>query len=102
MRSFEVKFDNMGHFGNSIRYVTPVKDEKLLALHEYFDSDYANGFSGWKPHVTVYKHSEPTEIVLSEEIVEKLEGLINANIIGIELGEFFPPKHIMRVLFSDN
>ena len=97
--SFPVKLNGLGHFGNMVRYVSPEIDEVLRELHMYFDSDYANGYSDWVPHVTVYRHSEPTEIELSEQIIEKLERLQNASIVGIELGEFFPAKKIIRVLF---
>ena len=71
--SFPVKLKGLGHFGNMVRYVSPEIDEVLRELHMYFDSDYANGYSDWVPHVTVYRHSEPAEIELSEQIVEKLD-----------------------------
>lgn len=99
-KSFEVKFIGLKHFGNVVRYVVPEVSEELKNLHLHFDSDYANGFNGWKPHVTVYRHSEPKEIELSKQIMDKLDEIEKARIVGIELGEFFPPKQIVRVLFS--
>ena len=99
-KSFEIKFIGINHFGNVLRYVVPEMSEELKNLHLHFDSDYANGFHGWKPHVTVYRHSEPKEIELSKQIMDKLDGIKNARIVGIELGEFFPPKQIIRVLFQ--
>ncbi len=99
-RSFDVKFSGLKHFGNVVRYIKPEISEELMKLRKYFDSDYANGFDGWKPHATVYRHSEPKEIELSKQIVDNLEKLTDAKIIGIELGEFFPPKKIIRVLFN--
>ena len=51
------------------------------------------------PHATIYHHSEPVESELSDVVKEKLDTLTNAQIVGIELGEFFPPKKIVRVLF---
>lgn len=98
--SFDVKFIGLNHFGNVVRYMEPEINENLINLHVHFDSDYANGYNGWMPHATVYRHNEPTEIEFSKEIVDKLEKLTNAKIIGIELGEFFPPKKIIRVLFD--
>lgn len=80
-----------------VRFIKPEINEELLNLHNYFDSDYANGFSGWKPHITIYRHSEPMEIEISKTITDKLETLNNAKIIGIELGEFFPPKKIIHI-----
>ena len=98
--AFDVKFVGLNHFGSSVRYMEPEISDELLNLHMHFDSDYANGFSGWAPHATIYRHSEPTEIELSEEITQRLNLISNPKIIGIELGEFFPPKKIVRVLFD--
>ena len=98
--SFAVKFIGLKHFGNLVRYIEPEISTDLINLHEHFDSDYANGYSGWMPHATVYRHSEPNEIELTKQIRDKLEKLTNSTIIGIELGEFFPPKQIVRVLFD--
>lgn len=97
---FEVTFKGLGHFGNVVRFMEPEISEKLLNLHDHFDSDYANGFPEWSPHVTIYRHSEPTEIEVTEEILQKLTLISNSEIVGIELGEFFPPKQIIRVPFD--
>ena len=101
-KEFEVKFTGVKHFGNVLRYIEAEIIKELMQLHLPFDSDYANGFHGWKPHVTVYRHSEPKEIVLPKEITNKIEEIENARIIGIELGEFFPPKKIIQVLFAQD
>ena len=101
-KEFEVKFRGLNHFGNVVRYITPEMNEELMNLHLCFDSDYANGFHGWKPHVTVYRHSEPKEIELTKQIRDKIEKIKNARIVGIELGEFFPPKQIVRVFFGED
>ena len=85
-----------------VRYIQPEVSEELLVLHSYFDSDYANGYEGWKPHITVYRHSEPTKLELTQDILEALKQLSKATVVGIELGEFFPPKKIMSVLFEEN
>lgn len=98
--SFEVEFGGLNHFGNMVRFIDPVISDKLLQLHRHFDSDYANGYDGWMPHVTVYRHCQPMEIELSKKLTEKIEQLKGARVVGIELGEFFPPKKIVRVLFE--
>ena len=97
---FDVKFVGLNHFGNVVRYMEPEISDELLNLHMHFDSDYANGFPGWAPHATICRHSEPTEIELSGKIMQKLHLISNPKIVGIELGEFFPPKKIVRVLFD--
>lgn len=98
--SFGIKFLRLNHFGNVVRYIQPEINEALLKLHSCFDSDYANGYDSWMPHVTIYRHSEPAEIELSDVTKEKLDKLTDAKIVGIELGEFFPPKMIVRKLFQ--
>ena len=98
--SFGVSFTGLNHFGNVVRFVEPMISEELSALHMHFDSDYANGFETWKPHATVYRHSEPKEIEVSPSITDKLDRLSDAKIVGIELGEFFPAKRIVRVIFD--
>ena len=59
-------------------------------LHNHFDSDYANGYPGWLPHVTVYRHAAPTEAAWPAY------DPFDAKIVAIELGEFFPAKFIAR------
>lgn len=95
-----VEFNGIKHFGNVVRYIEPEISEELLNLHMHFDSDYANGYSEWMPHITLYRHSEPSELKVPEEIIQKMEKVTHASIVGIELGEFFPMKKISRVLFD--
>lgn len=95
--SFEVRFTGLNHFGNLVRYLEPECSENLLELHRSFDSDYANGFNEWKPHVTVYRHAVSTEIELSADLDCKVKEMTTGRIVAIELGEFFPAKHIIRV-----
>ena len=97
---FDITFCDLDHLGNMVRFLRPEISKELLELHQHFDSDYANGYPGWMPHATVYRHSEPREIELSKQIADKIEVVKNARIVGIELGEFFPPKKIIRVLFE--
>ena len=70
-------------------------------LHLHFDSDYANGYSGWAPHATLYIHEESREALVSEELKSKIDAVKSAKIVGIELGEFFPAKFIIREMFEE-
>lgn len=99
-KGFPISFEGLQHFGNTVRWMKPQMSEELMNLHLHFDSDYANGYLGWMPHATVFIHMEPAELELSEAMQEKLEGLKEARIVGIELGEFFPAKFIVRELFE--
>lgn len=92
-----VRFSGLNHFGNVVRFLEPEVSEELFNLHLHFNSDYANGYPGWIPHVTLYRHRMPMEITVSTQISAQIH---NAKIVGIELGEFFPAKKIIRVLFE--
>ena len=98
-KPFEIKILGMNHFGNKVRFLEPELSEDLMNLHLHFDSDYANGYPEWMPHATVYIHEEPKEIELPEELAEKVESVKVAKVVGIELGEFFPAKFIVREMF---
>lgn len=99
-KGFPVIFEGLQHFGNVVRWMKPRMSEELMNLHLHFDSDYANGYPEWAAHATVFIHKEPTELELTEAMQEKLEALKEARIVGIELGEFFPAKFIVRELFE--
>lgn len=99
-KGFSVIFDGLQHFGNVVRFLKPQMSEELMNLHLHFDNDYANGYQEWAAHATMFIHKEPTELELTEAMQEKLEGLKKARIVGIELGEFFPARFIVRELFE--
>ena len=99
-KSFPVFFEGLQHFGNVVRWMKPRMSEELMNLHLHFDNDYANGYPEWAAHATVFIHKEPTELELTDALQEKLEALKEARIVGIELGEFFPAKFIVRELFE--
>ena len=100
-KPFEIKSLGMNHFGNKVRFLEPELSEDLMNLHLHFDSDYANGYPGWMPHATVYIHEKPREITVSEELEEKINSVKTAKVVGIELGEFFPAKFIVREMFEE-
>ena len=98
---WEIKFLGMNHFGNKVRFLEPEVSDELMKLHLPFDSDYANGYPGWMPHATVYIHEEPKEIELPEVLAKQIETVKTAKVVGIELGEFFPAKFIVREMFGE-
>ena len=100
-KPFEIKILGLNHFGNKVRFLEPEISEDLMNLHLHFDSDYANGYSGWAPHATLYIHEESRETLVSEELKAKIDAVKSAKIVGIELGEFFPAKFIIREMFEE-
>ncbi|MBR4083142.1 MAG: hypothetical protein IKK33_02535 [Lachnospiraceae bacterium] len=101
MKGFPITFEGLQHFGNTVRWMKPRMNEELMNLHLHFDSDYANGYPDWMAHATVFIHKEPAELKLPEAMQEILETMKEARIVGIELGEFFPAKFIVRELFEE-
>ena len=94
-----VRFGEFGHFGNTVRWLAPEVSDELMALHLHFDSDYANGYPGWWPHATVYRHSVPVE-ELPDALIAMAGEITGGFITGIELGEFFPARKIVDASFG--
>ena len=97
-REFDIAFSGYGDFGNRVLYLKPSIPKELLDLRENFKSDYAGGFD-WVPHATVFC-GEEHEVIKAKAILDKLEFPIQSKIIAIELGEFFPPRKILREDFK--
>lgn len=92
---FELELDGIGHFDYKVIYAKPVVNPKLLKLHESFAGNYADGFN-WVPHVTLYCGTEEVgKQILDSFWLTKSK----AQIIGIQMGEFFPTKIIMDCKF---
>ncbi|MDE7296924.1 MAG: 2'-5' RNA ligase family protein [Clostridia bacterium] len=96
--SFPIKLRTLGHFNYSVIFVEPEINDRLVELHKHFEGNFADGFS-WHPHVTLYCGKEEDGIkILNEFSFEKK----TAQIVAIELGEFFPTKIIMNGKLARN
>ena len=95
---FTIQFMGYNDFGNRVLYLEPVITDELLALRERFKSDYANGYD-WVPHATVFC-GEEQEVERAKDILDKLDFPIQSKIVAIELGEFFPPRKILKEDFK--
>lgn len=90
--TFPLNLQSLGHFNNTVIFVEPEINEALVELHKRFEGNFADGFS-WHPHVTLYIGKvEDGKEILNQISFEKK----TAHIVGIELGEFFPPKIIIN------
>ncbi|MDE7105749.1 MAG: 2'-5' RNA ligase family protein [Anaeroplasmataceae bacterium] len=91
--SFSLELNELDHFNYQVIFAKPIVNEALINLHNFFEGNYADGFP-WHPHVTLYcgKEEDGKEI-LKEYTLDRLE----AKIVGIELGEFFP-THIIKTI----
>jgi 2'-5' RNA ligase len=94
---FEIRFFGQDSFGDKVLFLKPEKCDELLRLRSCFENDYANGYE-WVPHATLFC-GEDDQVRRARELVSKLDIPYNATVVGIELGEFFPPKKIIRIDF---
>ena len=97
-KSFNINLLGYGHFGNKVLFLEPEITDELVALRKSFECDYANGFD-WVPHATLFCGDED-EVKRAREIAPALEFPISAKIVGIELGEFFPPEKKFSIEFN--
>ena len=97
-KPFEILLDKINHFNNSVLFVEPTVNTKLQDLHCVFDNNFADGFP-WHAHATIFC-GDAEQVTVAKEVVTDIFSPINARIIGIQLGEFFPTKILTVEEFS--
>lgn len=97
--SFDVQLVAYKTFSDRVLFLEPTVPEELLELRKSFECDYANGFD-WVPHATLFCGNE-REVKKALTLLPELSAPLCARIVGIELGEFFPAKKIIRIDFED-
>lgn len=96
-KPFEVLLVRYNTFSDRVLFLDPTKKQELIDLRKSFECDYANGFD-WVPHATLFC-GEVDEVEKAKLYLPEIREPIRAQIVGIELGEFFPPKKITRIDF---
>lgn len=90
---FSINLKGINHFSDKVLFIEPEVNEQLAELHNLFDCNYADGFP-WRAHVTLYidssKKVKKVKKYLSQSFVH-----IQAQAVGIEMGEFFPAQKII-------
>lgn len=99
MKPFDIRLLGQDSFGNKVLFLKPEKSEELFRLRAYFEKDYAHGHE-WVPHATLIC-GEEKQVQNARELVCTLDLPQKATVVGIELGEFFPPKKIIRIDFTN-
>jgi len=97
LEEFSIEFAGYNDFGNRVLFLEPNIPCELLTLRKEFECDYAEGFD-WVPHATLFC-GEEHEIAMAKAILDELDLPKRAKIVAIELGEFFPPRKIVRKEF---
>lgn len=95
MKSFPIRLNGLDHFNHSVLFLKPEKTKELEDLHKIFEGNYSDGYP-WVPHVTLYCG---TQEEIKELLAEYRIALIEAEIVGLQLGEFFPTKIILTATF---
>ncbi len=98
IKSFPIELVGYNDFGNRVLYLEPTIPDELLSLRKRFECDYADALD-WIPHATLFC-GEYDEVQRAKELLPKIDTPIAADIIGLELGEFFPPRKILSVEFT--
>ena len=98
-KPFEILLIGYDTFSDRVLFLEPTKPQELLNLRKSFECDYANGFD-WVPHATLFC-GERADVEKAKAYLPELAEPISAKIVGIELGEFFPPKKIIRIDFKE-
>ena len=93
MHEFEIKLNKVNHFGNKVLFIEPENNTKLVELHRLFDGNFADGFP-WYAHTTIFCGTEE-QVIKAKERLNNIFEPITANIVGIQMGEFFPTRMII-------
>ena len=97
-KPFEVLLVEYSNFSDRVLFLEPTRPRELIELRKAFECDYANGFD-WVPHATLFC-DEADNVMKAKSYLPEISEPIRTKIVGIELGEFFPPKKITRIDFN--
>ena len=93
--SFEIGISGVDHFDHSVIFAVPQENKMVTQLHEIFNGNYSDGYA-WHPHITLYCGAKEE----GEQILRELSfPSMKAQIVGLQLGEFFPTKIILDSKF---
>ena len=98
-KPFEVLLVEYSNFSDRVLFLEPTRPKELIELRKAFECDYANGFD-WVPHATLFC-DEADNVIKAKSYLPEISEPIRTKIVGIELGEFFPPRKIIRIDFEN-
>lgn len=97
-KSFAVQLRAVNHFYNRVLFLEPECPQELEKLHFAFDGNYADGFP-WHPHVTLFR-GDIQSVERAMAVVASKFSPFFCQIVGLEMGEFFPTRWIIRKDFD--
>ena len=94
-KPFSVQLRAINHFYNRVLFLEPECTNELEKLHLAFDGNFADGFP-WNPHVTLFCSEETQSVERGKAFVASKFSPFSCQIVGLEMGEFFPTRWITR------
>jgi 2'-5' RNA ligase len=91
-RSFDIRLNNIGLFGLDVLFIAPSVNHELLNLQQYFNSNYADGFS-WTAHTTMLIDDRETILKAIPYAANNFSSF-TGKIEFISLYEFWPTRFI--------
>ena len=95
-KTFDIDLIGVNHFNNRVLFIELKVNNDLQELHNLFDGNFPNGFP-WHAHATMFCGNE-AEVLATKELLQKMFKPMQAQIVSIQMGEFFPA----RMLVKDN
>lgn len=99
VRPFNIELIKVNNFSGNVLFIEPELNDKLKVLQTNFNNNFADGLP-WHAHVTIYI-DDTGNFSLAEKILIKHFNPLKAEIVGIQMGEFFPTKMIIEEKFSE-
>lgn len=97
-KRFIVPIRAVNNFYNRVLFFEPERTDELETLQLAFDGNYADGFP-WHPHVTLFC-GDVQSVDRAKAFVDDRFSPFSCQIVGLEMGEFFPTRWITRKNFQ--
>ncbi len=91
---FEIEINAVNTFGSRVLFLEPTPNYQLLTLQKHFDMSYPFNLP-YHAHTTMLLSEECDVRDAKETLLDAFKPL-NATIVAIEMGEFFPTRFICR------
>ena len=93
---FDITLKEVGWFGSRVLFIQPEVNDELFKLRSIFNNDINKSFD-WHAHATLFIDEIGGQFEQAKEIALKLfKEELNAKIVKICMGEFFPKRIIIE------
>lgn len=99
MSPFPIKLLEYSQFGEHVFFLKPEESRPLRYLRSRFESDFPKGLP-WVPHATLFCGSG-RELCMARPLLEAFPLPMKSQIVGLELGAFFPAERLLSLEFME-